>query len=70
MSFHSPQNGSNGKGKLADKKRVKAATQNAKRFYLILLVIGLAIGAVASIGVVALLRHWGLTDVPAQVEQE
>lgn len=45
-------------------------TQQAfKRLYVILLVIGLSIGAVAAIGVVNLLNHWGLTQPQPPVEQ-
>ncbi|MEB3359122.1 MAG: hypothetical protein VKK04_20515 [Synechococcales bacterium] len=60
---------SNGKGvpKLSE-ERIEAAKKGAKRLYLILLVVGLAIGALVSIGVVAGLKRFGLTDVPNQVE--
>lgn len=67
MSLKPPPNGSNGKRTLPDPKRVQIATRNAKRFYLILLVLGLAIGAVASLGIVAVMQRLGLTDVPSGV---
>ncbi len=50
-------------------ERFKQARNSAKRLYLILLAIGLAIGILASIGVVSLLQRFGLTDVPDQFEQ-
>ncbi|MGE5658174.1 MAG: hypothetical protein ACM37W_16345 [Actinomycetota bacterium] len=39
-----------------------------KRFYITLIVIGIAIGGVVSIGVIALMKQLGLTAVPAKVE--
>lgn len=53
-----------------DKDYVRASEREAKRLYIILLVIGLAIGALTAVGIVAAMRHFGLTDVPAQVEPE
>lgn len=50
-------------------ERFQKARNSAKRLYLILLAIGLAIGILASIGVVSLLQRFGLTDVPDQLEQ-
>lgn len=44
--------------------RVQRARKAAKRFYLILLVIGLVVGALVSVAVVALLNRFGLTDSP------
>ncbi|NJK28604.1 MAG: hypothetical protein HC925_09570 [Coleofasciculaceae cyanobacterium SM2_3_26] len=43
-------------------------TRSLKLLYVILLVIGLAIGAVCAMGVVALLHRFGLTEVPEQVD--
>ena len=40
-----------------------------KRAFVILLAVGLVLGSVVAVGVVSLLKHWGLTDVPARVEQ-
>jgi hypothetical protein len=37
--------------------------------YVILLVIGLAIGGVVAVGVVNLLDRWGLTEVPTPIEE-
>lgn len=41
-----------------------------QRAYIILLVIGFSIGTVLAIGVVAALKHWGLTEAPARQEQQ
>ncbi|MGF1499161.1 MAG: hypothetical protein ACFB8W_20390 [Elainellaceae cyanobacterium] len=62
---------SNGSGvpKLSE-ERTQAAKKGAKRLYLILLAVGLAIGALVSVGIVAGLKRLGLTDVPAQVEED
>ncbi len=51
-----------------ESERFQKARKTAQRFYLILLVLGLSLGAIASIGVVMLLQRLGLTDVPARVE--
>lgn len=48
---------------------VRAAQASFKRLYLILLVIGLVIGAILSVGVVSLLDRLGLSDPPSQVEK-
>ena len=40
-----------------------------RRAFVILLAIGLVLGSILAVGVVSLLKHWGLTDVPARVEQ-
>lgn len=40
-----------------------------KRAYIILLVIGFSIGTVLAVGVVAALKHWGLTEAPARQEE-
>lgn len=64
-------NGSNGQGlRPVDEEHFKAAHQSAKRLYLILLVLGLTIGALLSVGVVAIMQRFGLTDVPTQIEQD
>ncbi|PSB14519.1 hypothetical protein C7B76_16035 [filamentous cyanobacterium CCP2] len=46
-----------------DEERVRAVKRQAKRFYIILVVTGLAIGLVASVGVVAVIQRLGLTEV-------
>lgn len=43
--------------------------KNLKRLYVILLVIGLIIGGVASVGIVTAINKQGLTDVPARVDE-
>ncbi|MGB3492862.1 MAG: hypothetical protein WBA57_09050 [Elainellaceae cyanobacterium] len=47
-----------------DAERARRARQTAKRFYLILLALGLAIGAVVSVAIVVLLNRFGLTEPP------
>lgn len=69
MSNEPPQE-SNGKEsfnppKEGDRKTVRRVMT---RLYIILLVIGLGIGAIVSVGVVMLIERLGLTDVPQQVE--
>ncbi|GAB4381001.1 MAG: hypothetical protein Kow00121_38440 [Elainellaceae cyanobacterium] len=56
-----------GKERLPDQERIQATKRNARRFYLILLVLGLAIGAVAAAGIVAVMQRLGLDDVPSGV---
>lgn len=70
-----PQNGSrlpvarNGKGiHPPNEERLRAAKKQAQRFYIMLLVAGLAIGALTSIGIVALIQRLGLTEIPPLVE--
>lgn len=46
-----------------DEARVRAVKRQANRLYIILVVIGLAIGLVTSVGVVAVIRQLGLTEV-------
>ncbi len=40
--------------------------QGMKRLFIILLMIGLGLGAIVAVGVVALIHRLGLTDVPAR----
>lgn len=47
-----------------DVARARRARATAKRFYLILLVFGLALGAVLSVAIVMLLNRFGLTEPP------
>lgn len=53
----------------ARQAQIRATQRSFQRFYLILLVIGLAIGGVVSIGVAALLDRFGLSNPPAQFEK-
>lgn len=46
-----------------DEARVQAIKRQANRFYLILVLIGLTIGLVTSVGVVAVIQRLGLTEV-------
>jgi hypothetical protein len=46
-----------------DEARVRAIKRQANRFYLILVLIGLTIGLVTSVGVVAVIQRLGLTEV-------
>ncbi|HEY9297837.1 MAG TPA: hypothetical protein VIQ31_16045 [Phormidium sp.] len=50
-------------------KELKATKKSLKRFILILLVIGVSLGAVLSIGTIILLDHFNLSDPPAQVDE-
>lgn len=43
--------------------------RNLKRFVVSLVVIGLVLGAIVSVGIVIALNRFGLTDTPAQVEE-
>ncbi|MBK4732949.1 hypothetical protein JJD41_24230 [Oxynema sp. CENA135] len=52
-----------------DERRYQAAKKQFGQLYVILLVIGLAIGGVVAIGVVNLLDRWGLTEVPTPIEE-
>lgn len=47
-------------------ERVEATKKQARKWFIILIVIGLVIGAIASIGVVKFLDAFGLTDTPDQ----
>jgi hypothetical protein len=46
-----------------DEARVRAIKRQANRFYLILVLIGLTIGLITSVGVVAVIQRLGLTEV-------
>lgn len=48
---------------------IKATKQSLKRIYITLLIIGLVLGGVVSVGVVIALNRMGLTDTPAEVEE-
>ena len=47
----------------------KTNRKNLKRFVVILVVAGLVLGGIVSVGVVIALNRFGLTDTPAQVDQ-
>ncbi|MDY6941077.1 MAG: hypothetical protein SWY16_25890 [Cyanobacteriota bacterium] len=47
-----------------------AATPILKKIFIWCLVGGVILGAVLSVGVVKLLKYWGLTDVPQQPQIE
>lgn len=53
----------------ARQAQIQATQRSFQRLYLILLVIGLAIGGLVSIGVAALLDRFGLSNPPAQFEK-
>ncbi len=53
----------------AKQERLQATQQSFKRFYLILLAIGLSIGAVLAVGVAILLDRFGLSDPPARCDR-
>ena len=60
----------NGKGiQNADAERVQARQKHVKKLFIILLTVGLVIGAVVSVGVIALLQRFGLTDSQPQIDQ-
>jgi hypothetical protein len=46
-----------------DEARIRAVKRQANRLYITLVVIGLAIGLVTSVGVVTVIRRLGLTEV-------
>ncbi|MGJ3251276.1 MAG: hypothetical protein ACFE0J_09120 [Elainellaceae cyanobacterium] len=70
MSNDQPPQESNGKEFLDPPKEGDRQTVRRvmTRLYIILLVVGLGIGAIVSVGVVMLIERLGLTDVPQQVE--
>ena len=48
---------------------IKATKKSLKRIYITLLIIGLILGGVVSVGVVIALDRMGLTNAPAEVEE-
>lgn len=44
-------------------------TKSFKRIYIILLVLGISVGAILSVGIVAVLNRLGMTDNRPQIEQ-
>nr|WP_290225401.1 hypothetical protein [Trichocoleus desertorum] len=53
----------------AKQERLRATQQSFKRFYLILLAIGLSIGAVLAVGVAILLDRFNLSDPPSRCDR-
>lgn len=53
----------------AKQERLRATQQSFKRLYLILLAIGLSIGAVLGIGVAILLDRFNLSDPPSRCDR-
>lgn len=47
----------------------RVAKQNLKRLYLILLVVGITLGAIVSVGIAIVLDRFNLSDPPVQVDQ-
>lgn len=50
-------------------KNVKATKQSLKRLILILIAIGVSLGAILAVGTITFLNHYKLFDVPVQVDQ-
>lgn len=50
-------------------KDVKTAKQSLKRFTLILIAVGVSLGAILAVGTISFLNRFNLFDVPTQVEQ-
>jgi len=50
-------------------EHIKATKKSLKRIYITLLIMGLLLGGVVSVGVVIALDRMGLTDAPADVEE-
>ncbi len=53
----------------AKQERLRATQQSFKRLYLILLAIGLAVGAVLAVGVAILLDRFNLSDPPSRCDR-
>ncbi|MEP0871340.1 hypothetical protein NDA01_16150 [Trichocoleus desertorum AS-A10] len=53
----------------AKQERLRATQQSFKRLYLILLAVGLSIGAVLAVGVAILLDRFGLSDPPSRCDR-
>ena len=51
-------------------ERFDKARNSAMKVYLVLILVGVIIGAITLFGIVLLLQHFGLTDVPVPVEQK
>lgn len=48
---------------------LKAAKKSVKRFTLILIAVGVSLGAILAIGTITFLNRFNFFDVPTQVEQ-
>jgi hypothetical protein len=69
MSFQ-PPNQPNGNGAdSSNNEAVRITKRQAARLYIILLVLGLSIGAVTAWGLVTVMSRFGLTDNQPQIEQ-
>jgi cytochrome c-type biogenesis protein CcmE len=70
MSDYQPPTDSNGKNSQSnsDDANRQHIQQVMRRLYIILIVVGLGLGAIVSVGIVALIQRLGLTDVPEQVD--
>ncbi|NEQ97402.1 MAG: hypothetical protein F6K30_11865 [Cyanothece sp. SIO2G6] len=51
-------------------ERFDRARRSAMTVYAVLIAIGIVIGGVTLVGIALLMQHFGLTDVPAQVDQQ
>lgn len=51
-------------------KRSQSAASALRRYYLILLAGGLILGVLVSVGVIKAIQHFGLNEVPTQVEMQ
>ncbi|MEG3861757.1 hypothetical protein [Microcoleus sp. herbarium12] len=47
-----------------------ATKKTLQKLFLILIVVGVVIGGIVSVGVISLLQKTGLTDVPARVQNQ
>jgi hypothetical protein len=63
-----PEN-SEGEVEAEQQERLRATQQSFKRLYLILLAIGLSIGAVLAVGVAILLDRFNLSDPPSRCDR-
>ena len=61
------QNGNSQTERVTDS--TKKTRKSLKRFTLILLVIGLILGGFFSVGIVGLMKRWGLTDNTPRINQ-
>lgn len=50
-------------------ERFDKARQSAMKVYVVLIVTGIIIGGISLFGIVLVMQHFGLTDVPIPVEQ-
>ena len=51
-------------------ERFDKARRSALKVYIVLVVTGVIIGGISLFGIVLLMQHFGLTDVPVPVEQK